>query len=94
MTFTADNNRQLCRCAEILLYRRGDSDSPIKTAKCRFLRTNMQCGFIKVILGRQLLCQADNFVQFLDQWSRMFLTQKSYTDGVFVKICPISSVCV
>ena len=27
----------------------GGSDSPIKTAKCSFLRTNMQCGFIKVI---------------------------------------------
>ena len=27
----------------------GDSDSPIKTAKCSFLRTNMQCGFIKII---------------------------------------------
>ena len=27
----------------------GDSDSPIKTAKCSFLRINMQCGFIQVI---------------------------------------------
>ena len=28
---------------------RGDNDLAIKTAKCSFLRTNMQCGFIKVI---------------------------------------------
>ena len=28
---------------------RGNSDSPIKTAKCSFLRTDMQYGFIKVI---------------------------------------------
>ena len=32
----------------VTLYR-GDSDSPIKTPKCSLLRTNMQCGFIKVI---------------------------------------------
>ena len=28
---------------------KGDSISPIKTPKCSFLRTNMQCGFIKVV---------------------------------------------
>ena len=37
----------------IYIYKGGDSDSPIKTAKCSFLRTNMQCGFIKVIRMRR-----------------------------------------
>ena len=31
------------------IFTRGDSISPIKAPKCSFLRTNMQCGYIKVI---------------------------------------------
>ena len=33
----------------LIKYRGGDSISPIKTPKCSFLRTDMQCGFIKIL---------------------------------------------
>ena len=39
----------VCKQISFMCTLRGDSISPIKTPRYSFLRTNMQCGFIKVM---------------------------------------------